>query len=684
MKKSKILVMAVTLVLLLSSCGEKKPQVPEAYQELFTEGSFDEYMVWTTNDEKYRDLISQLSEKCESALEGSLIVATDDQVIYAGGWNSIETDGKTGVNPFTTYEIGSMTKQFTAACILQQVQAGNIRTDETIEKYFPEFPYSSQITIDHLLHMDSGMVDYVNEWNVFYKDLNQFEAYNRGEMTDEKMLSLLNESHLSYDPGEKFSYCNTNYYLLALILEQVTGQTYEEYMKKNIFEICGMQNSTNTEVGNITSVPANGGEYMAAARGSRGAGDIHSNVCDILLWDRALMSQQIINSEQLQYMTEMRNGYSCGWMARESGNMDHGGSTPSYRSRNAVLQVEDIGNVYVIIMTTNPNKDYILQHITTMVEEYFNGETKSQGEELGQSESRYQELTFGFADAKEGATLIKGNTEYLNGLTQNELCFRLQKKDATLEEYTAFAAEQVLDFTEEEKAGVSACMQRIMDICQENHYKLPEIGEITFVKTTMKEESGATAYTHGTQIYMGESMLSLLSNKNQWAQKSGTTILVHELFHCLTRNDAQFRKDMYEILGFRIQEEEFAFPEEIRQQIISNPDVGRHDAYATFRIEGKDRDCVVIFTTARPFKNPGDNIFALATVGLVPIDNLSVIYPSGRAENFWEVFGRNTDYVVDPEEALADNFSFAIMYGMEGVNYASPEIIKAICDYLKK
>lgn len=80
-------------------------------------------------------------------------------------------------------------------------------------------------------------------------------------------------------------------------------------MKKNIFEVCGMQNSTNTEVGNITGVPANGGEYMAAARGSRGAGDIHSNVCDILLWERALMSQQIINSEQLQYITTMLEEY---------------------------------------------------------------------------------------------------------------------------------------------------------------------------------------------------------------------------------------------------------------------------------------------------------------------------------------------------------------------------------------
>jgi len=371
MKRSKFLVLAVVLVTFLCGCGEKKPQEPEPYQDLFTGGTFDEYMVWTTDDERYSDLISQLSEKCESGFEGSLMVATDDRVIYAGGWNSTETDGKTRVNPFTTYEIGSVTKQFMAACILQQVQEGNIRTDETIDKYFSEFPYGSQITIDNLLHMDAGILDYYNCVNTFFKDKSQIESFHKGEMTDETILSFLNKSTLIFAPGDSFAYSNTSYYLLALILEQVTGKTYEEYMRQNIFEVCGMQNSTTTEVGNITSVPANGGEYWTVARCGRGVGDMHSNVCDILLWNRALMSHQIINSEQLQYMTEIRNGYSCGWMPGKSGNIEHDGITWSYYSRNAVLQTEDVGNVYVIIMTANPGKYYVFDQITNMVEKYF-------------------------------------------------------------------------------------------------------------------------------------------------------------------------------------------------------------------------------------------------------------------------------------------------------------------------
>lgn len=312
---------------------------------------------------------------------------------------------------------------------------------------------------------------------------------------------------------------------------------------------------------------------------------------------------------------------------------------------------------------------------------------KEQNDEVHQQNSdkrEFQELRFGFADAKEGADFLLGNRDYLKKLTQNDLNFRMQKKDATLEGYTAFAKKQTLDFTEEEKAAVSDCMQKIKDICAERNYKLPAVEEITFVKTTMQEEAGATAYTHGMQIYVGEAFLSLLCSEDSWVKDYGNTIMVHELFHCLTRNDAQFRVDMYEILGFQIEEEEFAFTPEVREKILSNPDVGKYDAYATFRIDGQDRDCVVVFTTTRPFQNPGDSMFELMMTGLVPVEDPSVIYPAESAENFWQVFGRNTEYVIDPEEVLADNFSYAVMYGEEGMDYKSPQMIRAICDYLRR
>lgn len=332
-------------------------------------------------------------------------------------------------------------------------------------------------------------------------------------------------------------------------------------------------------------------------------------------------------------------------------------------------------------------KDLLVESIpaseTEEMEIVSNTEVNEQKEEIENIDVMCQEMDIRFADADEGRSYIKGNENYLNNLNQNELCYRLQKSDATLDEYIVFAEQQVLEFTEEEKEAVSLCMQKIWDNCKENQYSLPNIGEIVFVKTTMKEECGASAYTHGTQIYLGEQLMSLLVSEDEWTKEYATTILAHELFHCLTRNDEQFREDMYGIIGFNIQENEFAFSSEIRERMITNPDVGKHNAYATFKINGEDRECVVVITTSRAYQNPGDNMHELMSVGVVPVDELSVLYPMSEVENYQEVFGYNTDYVIDPEEALADNFSYAIMYGVDGMDYESPEIIQEICDYLK-
>ena len=115
-----------------------------------------------------------------------------------------------------------------------------------------------------------------------------------------------------------------------------------------------------------------------------------------------------------------------------------------------------------------------------------------------------------------------------------------------------------------------------------------------------------------------------------------------------------------------------------RERIISNPDVEHHNAWAAFDIGGETKNCVVVFTTKKPFEKPGDSFFHEGVTGLVPVDDLAVMYMSDEASNFWDVFGRNTDYVIDPEETLADNFSFTIIYGVDSEEYPNPEIIEAI------
>ncbi len=207
--------------------------------------------------------------------------------------------------------------------------------------------------------------------------------------------------------------------------------------------------------------------------------------------------------------------------------------------------------------------------------------------------------------------------------------------------------------------------------------------DIAFSKTTMLEECGAAAYTHSTQIYLGEAIMEYGFSDTPEVQEYFDTIVVHELFHCLTRNHPDFRAAMYDILGFTIMDEDFAFAPEIQARIISNPDVEHHNSFAAFEINGARQDCVVLYTTSKAFEQPGDSFFDDMVTGLVPVDDPATLYTADDAANFWDVFGRNTGYVIDPEETLADNFAYAMIYGRDGMNYNNPEIIQAIDDLLK-
>lgn len=112
-----------------------------------------------------------------------------------------------------------------------------------------------------------------------------------------------------------------------------------------------------------------------------------------------------------------------------------------------------------------------------------------------------------FADADEGAKLLLSNRDYYENLNRNDLCFRLQKTDATLGEMETFAAAQVRDYTEAERAAVERSMATIEQLCAERGYALPATDGVVFIKTTMAEGNDAGGYTHGTQIYLGEILM---------------------------------------------------------------------------------------------------------------------------------------------------------------------------------
>ena len=107
-----------------------------------------------------------------------------------------------------------------------------------------------------------------------------------------------------------------------------------------------------------------------------------------------------------------------------------------------------------------------------------------------------------------------------------------------------------------------------------------------------------------------------------------------------------------------MQEKEYPLPPSVFEYHISNPDVEHHNSYATFIIDGQNIDCFTDFVTTRHFEQEGDSFFGCSTIALVPVDGSDTYYTPEQAENFDEIFGTNTDYVVDPEECMADNFGY--------------------------
>ena len=312
--------------------------------------------------------------------------------------------------------------------------------------------------------------------------------------------------------------------------------------------------------------------------------------------------------------------------------------------------------------------------------------TTEVSDEGGESEVVVSQMNYSCATKEEGIDYLMSNTEYYAGFTQNDLDYKMQKKDAALDEYLDFSKEQVLDFTEDDLVLIDESMADIEQLLSEKGYILPELDPIVFIKTTQDEECGSAAYTHGTQIYMGDYCFAVATQSEQ-GKEWFETVLAHEIFHCLTRSNPDFRKDMYKLINFEVQDEDFEIPPSVEEYFISNPDVEHHNSYGTFIIGGEEIDCFAVLVTTEHFEKEGDSFFDCMTTGLVPIDGSDIYYVPEDASNFYDVFGENTGYVIDPEECMADNFSFAVMYGPEGPDgngYPTQDIINGIVDYLEK
>lgn len=357
----------VIIAAMLTGCAAGESSMP------FTEGlAYDEAdHTWTTQEEAFRKPVRIMRQECSApdTDSGVYLLATDDRVIFLCGVSAVETDGATRVNEYTVFEIGSVTKTFTATAVLQLWEQGKLDLDDPLGKYFPEFEKGAGITIRRLLHMQSGLRREFFPAEDLENDHDLLKKYYTDGFSDEELLAALFEAEPGHVPETGYEYSNVNYTLLAMIIEKITGKSYGAYIREHIFSVCGMEHSYCTEPGRLTSVPEPVPEgtyafdfndvfptgYMSDFRTARGAGDICSCAADLLAFDRALTGGKLISRESLDEMFNTENGYGCGWL--NVGRLEpaylHSGGTPSYISHNLYCRTKKYGSLYLIIL--NPS-----------------------------------------------------------------------------------------------------------------------------------------------------------------------------------------------------------------------------------------------------------------------------------------------------------------------------------------
>lgn len=253
---------------------------------------------------------------------GSVLVADHGKVVYRRGFGLANMEWNIPNQPATKFRLGSITKQFTATLILQLVEAGKIKLDGKVSDYLPDYrkDTGARMTIHHLLSHTSGVPNYTAQAGFF-------ENVSRNPFKVEDFVKQYASGDLEFEPGTKFNYSNSGYFLLGAIVEKVTGKPYEQVLKERITEPLGMKNTGYDHYGTILGQRAAG--YVKTRDGYQNAayldmsipyaaGSLYSTVDDLYLWDQALYGEKVLSaaSKALMFKPNLDN-YGYGFDIRK-------------------------------------------------------------------------------------------------------------------------------------------------------------------------------------------------------------------------------------------------------------------------------------------------------------------------------------------------------------------------------
>ncbi len=341
------------------------------------------FKTYAADNNEINNLSDSDSDKIEEIIEKhmdkgkipgvSVVIVKGEKTIYQKGFGYSDIESNKPVTSKSLFEIGSNSKAFTALGILKLQKDGLINIDDKVTKYIPwlKVKYKGNevsITIEELLHHTSGIP---------FKTIDKIPVSNDDTALEEAVKTLIN-IELDSEPGKEFQYATINYDVLGLIIEKVTGETYEEYIQSNILKPMGLNNTHLFKDENVNEYMAKGYKigyfkpcvYDAPTyRGNKPAGYIISNAEDMAEWlkiqlgtstnsifDETMISDSHKPNRRIEPLSD-GSSYASGWYVYQKGGgeISHGGNNPNYSSFLIFRPEEKIG----VAVLGNSNSSYI-------------------------------------------------------------------------------------------------------------------------------------------------------------------------------------------------------------------------------------------------------------------------------------------------------------------------------------
>jgi len=322
--------------------------------------------IWAaeTPSEKADALLSGLIQTNDPGL--AVLVAQDGKILFEKGYGLADREHNVPVTPQTTFRIGSVTKQFTAAAILKLQEEGKLSVKDKLSKYIPDFPRGDEVTLRELLNHTSGIHGYTEEPDFLSRVTNA--------TTSAAIIEEMKTYPYDFDPGTEWRYDNSGYVLLGYIVDKVSGQSYGDFLRENFFLPLGMMHTGVYRA--HPDLPHEAVGYNLSTNGFRraldmdsswltGCGALYSTVEDLYRWNEGIFNGRVLDTASLKAaFTPVKkkvsqlnsdNGYGYGWFIGHTRGLraiSHGGGLNGFSSW--LQRLPDAHLTVAVLVNANP------------------------------------------------------------------------------------------------------------------------------------------------------------------------------------------------------------------------------------------------------------------------------------------------------------------------------------------